>query len=79
MNPLGNGTRGINPQMFNKIKEVKSMMQMAKGNPYALLQQNPQMAQVLQMCNGQSPEMVFRNLCKQRNVDPDSIINELRS
>lgn len=83
MNPLGNGniqnTNGIPSQFRQGINQVKGMMNMMRGNPSMLMQQNPMFNQVIQMCNGQNPEMVFKNLCKQRGIDPDAFIRELQS
>ena len=51
-------------------------------NPQAFLQnlasQNPQLQQVMQMCNSTNPKDVFYALCKQRNVNPDDILNQLK-
>lgn len=75
MNPLGNGNvGGITPQMRQGIQQVKGLMQMASGNPMA----NPQLAQVMQMCQGQNPEQVFYAMCKQRGIDPQAFLQELR-
>ncbi len=82
MNPLGNGNvnvGGITPQMRQGIQQVKGLMQMANGNPMALMQNNPQLAQVMQMCQGQNPQQVFVAMCKQRGIDPDAFMNELKS
>lgn len=79
MNPLGNGNvGGITPQMRQGIQQVKGLMQMASGNPMSLVQQNPQLAQVMQMCQGQNPEQVFYAMCKQRGIDPQAFLQELR-
>ena len=79
MNPLGNGNvGGLPPQMMQNIKQVKGMMNMFQGNPMALAQQNPMLNQVMQMCKGQNPEQLFYSMCRQRGVDPNMIINELR-
>jgi len=70
MNPLGNGTfNGLPPEIMNNIKRLKSMMN---------TQSNPMLNQVLQICNGQNPEQVFRNMCHQRGIDPEAILRELR-
>lgn len=75
MNPLGNGNvGGITPQMRQGIQQVKGLMQMANGNPMA----NSQLAQVMQMCKGQNPEQVFYAMCKQRGIDPQAFLQELR-
>ena len=83
MNPLGNGNlnpspAGLPPQMMQGIQQVKGMMNMFKGNPMALAQQNPMLGQVMQMCQGQNPEQLFYAMCQQRGVDPNAILNELR-
>lgn len=83
MNPLGNGNinqiNSLPPQFKQSINQVKGMMNMFRGNPGAVMQQNPMLNQVMQMCNGQNPEMVFKTMCKQRGIDPDAFINELRN
>lgn len=78
MNPLGNnGTRG-------NLAPIKNMMQMLNGvqNPQAALQmlaqKNPQMAQVMNLVGGRNPQEVFYELCKQRGVNPDDILNQLK-
>lgn len=84
MNPLGNGNINANgnvlsAQMQQNIRQVKGMMNMFRGNPMAVMQQNPMLNQVMQMCQGQNPEQLFYTMCKQRGVDPSMILNELRS
>lgn len=84
MNPLGNGNisnnaNGIPPQFRQGIQQAKGMMGMLKGNPNMIMQQNPMFNQVMQMCQGQNPETVFKSMCKQRGIDPDAFIRELQS
>lgn len=84
MNPLGNGNiqnnfGAIPPELKQSIQQVKGMMGMLRGNPQSMMQQNPMINQAIQMCNGQNPEMVFKSMCKQRGIDPDAFINELRN
>lgn len=82
MNPL-NG--GMNPQMLQNIQQVKGMMQQMKTiqNPNIALQQmaqsNPQMQNVLQMCQGKNPKDVFYSMCQQRGIDPEQILSMLKS
>lgn len=79
MNPLGNGNiGGLSPQMAQNIQQVKGLMRMANGNPMLLAQQNPAFAQVMNMCKGQNPEQLFYDMCRQKGIDPNAIINELR-
>ena len=81
MNPL-NG--GMNPQMLQNIQQVKGMMQQMKTiqNPNIALQQmaqsNPQMQNVLQMCQGKNPKDVFYSMCQQRGIDPEQILSMLK-
>lgn len=75
-NNMQNG--GLPPQLMQQIQQVKGLMALSKGNPMAILQSNPQMQQVMQMCKGQSPKTVFENMCKQQGINPDAIINALK-
>lgn len=81
MNPLGNGNigNGFPPELMQNIKEVKAFMGMLKGNPQAMMQQNPMFNQIMQMCNGKNPEIVFKSMCKQKGIDADAFINALRN
>lgn len=82
MNILGNGGMptggGLPPQMMQSIQQVKGLMGMAKGNPMALMQNNPQIAQAMQMCKGQNPRTVFESMCRQQGIDPNAFMNALR-
>lgn len=75
-NNMQNG--GLPPQLMQQIQQVKGLMALSKGNPMAILQSNPQMQQVMQMCKGQNPKAVFENMCKQQGINPDAIINALK-
>lgn len=84
MNILGNGNvptnngNGLSPQLMQSVQQVKGLMGMANGNPMALMQSNPQIAQVLQMCKGQNPQKMVEQLCKQQGIDMYALINELK-
>lgn len=83
MNILGNGNMPINggglpPQMMQSIQQVKGLMGMAKGNPMALVQNNPQIAQAMQMCKGQNPRTIVEQMCKQQGIDVNALMNELK-
>lgn len=81
MNILGgNGMQsgGIPPQLMQNIQQVKGLMNIVGGNPMALMQNNPQFGQLMQMCQGQNPQVVFENMCKQQGVDPNAVINALK-
>lgn len=80
-NNMPNGNLANNPA----IQQIKQMMGMLNGvqNPQAILQQvaqqNPQLAQVMQMCQGKNPQEVFYQMCNQRGINPDEILNALKS
>lgn len=64
-----------------KIKQAMKMVQFAQNPQMAMqqaIQQNPELATVLQLCNGRNPEQVFYEMCKQKGVDPNTILNQLR-
>lgn len=65
----------------NPIAQLYGMFRNAP-NPQAMLsnlaQNNPQMAQVMQMCNGRDPQQVFYAMCQQRGVDPNSILSQFK-
>lgn len=79
MNILGNGGGGgLPPQLMQSIQQVKGIMGMVQGNPMAMLQNNPQFAQVMQMCKGQNPQTVLENMCRQQGINPQDLINALK-
>lgn len=82
MNPLNNN-QGLPPQLQQSISQVKGIMNMMSGNPNQMFEQlgkqNPMFSQVLQMCNGQNPEQVFYSICKQRGIDPQAVLKQLRN
>lgn len=71
------------PQNLGKIKEMMGMVRSA-GNPMAMVNQmaaqNPQMKQMVDLVNqnGGNAEQVFYAACKQRGVDPQTILNMLK-
>lgn len=70
---------GLPPQLAQGIQQAKGLMAAMRGNPAAMLGQNPQMAQVLRMCGGQNPEKVFRAMCSQRGIDPEAVVRQLQA
>lgn len=65
----------------NPIAQLYGMFRNSQ-NPQAMLSQlaknNPQMAQVMQMCNGRNPQQVFYEMCQQQGVDPNSILAQFK-
>lgn len=79
-NPLLNGLQAnfeAQNQGINQVKQLMQTMRYAR-NPMQVINNNPSIANVLNMCRGQNPKDVFYSLCKQKNVNPDEILNELR-
>lgn len=71
MNPL-NMSNGLPPQLMQSIQQVKQIMRMGD------LKQNPQMQQIMQMCQGQNPQVVFETMCRQMGVNPNDVLNAIR-
>ncbi len=68
------------------VNQMKNMYQMIMGsrNPMMAFQQlasnNPQLQPVLQMLQrGANPEQIFRQMCQQRNINADDMINQIKS
>ena len=78
-NPLGSTI----PQAFSINPKIKQMLGLLRaGNPGVILQQlaqnNPQLASIVQMCQGRNPQQVFYSLCQQRGINPEDILNQLQ-
>ena len=73
MNPLYNG---------GNISNLKSLYNAFRQNPQQVIMQmagsNPQTAEILNNIKGQDLQGLFYNLCKQKGVDPNSILNQLK-
>lgn len=63
---------------FQQLKQIINMVK-SGGNPNIIFQNmaqnNPQMQQVLQMCQGQNPEQLFYTLCQKQGVNPNDILS----
>ena len=61
-------------QLANTYKQLQTVAnpQMAISQ---MIQSNPQMSQVIQMCNGKNPQDVFYSMCKQQGINPNDILN----
>ena len=75
-----------NPMNVNRIGEMKSMYQAFRNsnNPMALFEQlayrNPKLQPILnQLKGGMNPNQLFENICKQRGIDPNQLINMLKN
>ena len=69
------------PANLAPIKNMIAMLNSAQ-NPQAALQmlaqKNPQMAQVINLVGGRNPQEVFYEMCRQKGVNPDDILNQLK-
>lgn len=76
------GAANLPPQLTQSIQQIKQMQAMCNGDMNGAIQriiaQNPQMAQAMQMVQGQNPETVVRQMCKQKGIDCDALIRALR-
>lgn len=64
------------------MTQIKNMMQMARAmkDPQEAIRQIPQLKQAMDIVNqaGGDPQKAFYELAKQRGVDPESILRQLR-
>lgn len=76
------GAANLPPQLTQSIRQIKQMQAMCNGDMNGAIQriiaQNPQMAQAMQMVQGQNPETVVRQMCKQKGIDCDALMRALR-
>lgn len=81
MNPIFQATQ-VKP-MVNQISQMYKTFN-SMGNPMMAMQQmamkNPQLQPVVQMLqHGANPEMIFKQMCQQRNIDPDYAISQIKA
>lgn len=83
MNPLMNAIGG-EPTNTGNTQQIKRMMNMFKSiqNPQAamneLAKQNPMVANILQMSNGDL-KGTFYKMCQEKGINPDDIIKQLQN
>ena len=71
-NPVGN---------LAPLKNMLAILNSSQNPQVALqmlAQKNPQMAQVMNLVGGRNPQEVFYEMCRQKGVNPDDILNQLR-
>lgn len=85
MNPLNNNFNGgLSPELMQSINQMKTIMNMASGNPNQMVEQlakqSPQFSKILQLCNtkNQTPEQLFYAMCSERGIDPQAVLDQLR-
>ena len=66
----------------NNVSQLKSLYNLFRQNPQQVIMQmaqtNPQVAQVLNMTKNQNLETVFYNMCQQRGISPNEILDQIR-
>lgn len=74
-----------NPMNNNRLGQMKSIYDAFRNsrNPMALFQQlamrNPQMQPILNMLKqGANPNQLFEQICKQRGINPQELMNIFR-
>ena len=81
---MSNPFNAINPMNRNmgNIQNDYQMLMNAK-NPMQVFNQlamnNPQMQPIIQALQmGQNPQQLFNNLCRQRGIDPQQFLNQIK-
>ena len=82
-----NGVQSNKPQLNRQaIRQIKQMMKTVQGakNPQAMMMQmaqnNPALAGIMQQIKGGvNPEQLFRQRATQMGLNPDEVINALKS
>lgn len=65
-----------NSQLMNGVHRAKELMQALKGDQFALIQRFPELKPFAQ---GANLESIFTSMCQAKGIDPNVILNELRS
>nr|DAI30475.1 MAG TPA: UV excision repair protein [Caudoviricetes sp.] len=87
MNILNSGMPQMNmsnlpPRLMQSIQQLKQMQAMCNGDINTLVQRvvakNPQMAQAMQMVQGQNPEALVKQMCKQKGIDFNALMQALK-
>lgn len=81
-NPIMQMLQQSNPlsgvmNLFNTVKNSQNQSETLN----AMAQNNPQLKQVMDYVNqnGGNAKQLFYDMCKQKNVDPESILSKLRN
>ena len=77
-------TNPMNPQMIQQIKGIMNQIKMAQNPQLALnqiLMNNPNINLIMELIknNGGNLQTAFYNLAKQKGLDPQVVLNELRN
>lgn len=81
MNPILENQSNKNEQIQRNLNAVQGIFDLvsASANPNAMLMQvarnNPNLMQVMQMCQGRNPKEMFFAKCKENGIDPNAILS----
>ena len=71
----------LNPSLLAQAKQIMSMVSASK-DPDKMMQMlsanNPAMSLISKVVGGRDPKDVFYALCKEHNINPDDILNQLK-
>ena len=83
MGRIAEAQANLPPQLMQSIRQLKQLQAMCNGDINSVIQQtiaqNPQMAQAMQMVQGQNPETIVKQMCKQRGIDCNALMKALKS
>lgn len=74
-NPFNNNKNNINN--FSQINPQMNILNLIQHPDMILKQLNPQIAQLIQ--NGANPEQLVRNICQQRGIDINTLLQQVNN
>lgn len=78
MNPLAQPQNNQNSTNLKQIKELYNMAKNPNNAVLGLLQNNPQIKNIMNMCAGRNPKDVFYEQCQAQGINPQDILNLLK-
>jgi hypothetical protein len=66
---------------MSNVKNMMNMFNFARNPQQTLMnmaQSNPQVQEVMKMCEGKNPKDVFYQKCKDMNIDPNEILKMMK-
>ena len=67
--------------ILSKVAQLKNVFKMASNPEQAIMnmaQNNPQVKEVMNMCNGKNAKDVFYQKCSQMGIDPNYILGMMK-
>lgn len=66
---------------MSNVKNMMNMINFARNPQQALMnmaESNPQVQEIMKMCEGKNPKDVFYQKCKDMNIDPNEILKMMK-